>query len=84
MRCSPGEALLWWRACRWGGGAGEGPKEWSRQPEKWSGRSSLATQNSQQGPWGGGGRRQLTEEDNGGVIPLPGFGSRGAVGRLLV
>jgi hypothetical protein len=28
-----------------GGGTSEGPEEWSRQPEKWSGRSSMVTQN---------------------------------------
>jgi hypothetical protein len=39
------------RVCRQGGDAGEGIKEWSRGPEKWSGRSSLAAQNSL---WGRG------------------------------
>jgi hypothetical protein len=39
--CSSGEALLRWRAWQRGGGTGEGPKEWSRWLEKWSGRSSL-------------------------------------------
>jgi hypothetical protein len=34
--------------------ASEGPKEWSRLPEKWSGRTSLAARNSLQG-WRGWG-----------------------------
>jgi hypothetical protein len=54
--CLPKESFLWWCVCRWGGRAGGGPKEWSRLMEKWSGRSSLAAQNSLwgQGTTGGG------------------------------
>jgi hypothetical protein len=52
--CSLEESFLRWRACRRGGGTGEGSKEWSRRPEKWSGRSSLVVWNSLQ-EWRGWG-----------------------------
>jgi hypothetical protein len=80
--CSPGEALLRPRGCRRRGDASEGPKEWMGQPEKWSGRSSLAARSSLRGQWGGQrtgegyrvrcSRMKITVAE----IPWPGFTGR--------
>jgi hypothetical protein len=50
-----------------------GPKEWSRQPEKWSGRSSLVARNSLRGQGTTRGATTggvLTEQDVGGGTPI--------------
>jgi hypothetical protein len=63
--------LLRRRVCQWGGGTGEGPKEWSRRRGPRSGVGGVGEE-----PEKAATVEVLMVEDDDGGIPLPDFTSR--------